>query len=91
MVQCILVDYLLKDMDIIELHEQVDQHLEGNILALTFDALESRHKRWSFYWCYAVNYFHIRGEPQELLTCLVNAIREKYPKGKTESHTGFKK
>ena len=87
---CILDSVPLSDIDIEEVfHSEVKKRLKGNVSARQFSQLSGSHKRWCFYWCHAVNYFHLGGhDAEELPTCFVAAVRLNYP-DPVGKYTGF--
>jgi hypothetical protein len=53
-------------------------------------ALSPSHKRWCFYWYYAVSFFQMGGnEAQELPPCFIAQVQRLFPDLKGE-YTGFK-
>ena len=87
---CILDSVPLSDIDMEEVfHSEVKKRLKGNVSARSFSQLSGSHKRWCFYWYYAVNYFHLGGhDAEELPACLVAAVRLNYP-DPVGKYTGF--
>jgi hypothetical protein len=78
---CILESIPLSGVDMEEVfHAEVKTRLKGRVHATKFSDLSSSHKRWCFYWYYAVNYFHLGGhDATELPSCFVTAVRNKHP------------
>jgi hypothetical protein len=87
---CMLVLHPLSDIDTDVLFRCIKEKLQGRVKAKKFVELSQSHKRWSFYWYYAVNFFHLRGEEaQELPSCFVAGVRKMFPEPKG-NYTGFK-
>jgi hypothetical protein len=89
--KCVLVAKPIVELDEQELYHACKCRLGEESDGMQFQNLSSSHKRWCYYWYYAVNVFHIgSGCSQELPTCFVDAIRNEYPdvKGK---YTGYKR
>ena len=79
---CILHSHPLQDCDMEEIfHSEVKGKLKGRVCSDTFDGLSSSHKRWCYYWYYAVNFFHLGGGDAEVLPkdCFVKAVRSIHP------------
>ena len=89
---CILSAMPLKEVDTELLFLSVCSRLSGNVEASEFGLLSPRHKRWSFYWCYAVNIHELTGKGNcaHLPKCFTDAVRLRYPNPNGQAYTGFK-
>jgi hypothetical protein len=78
---CMVESIPLSQVNINEVfHSEVKKRLKGRVHATSFDGLSSSHKRWCYYWYYAVNFFHLGGQDaNELPECFVSAVRKAYP------------
>jgi hypothetical protein len=78
---CILDSVPLSGVNMEEVfHAEVKSRLKGRVHATNFNELSASHKRWCFYWYYAVNYFHLGGQDAiELPSCFVKAVRNQHP------------
>jgi hypothetical protein len=89
--KCILESYPLTETDEDELFFACRCRLGDSVFVNKWDELSRSHKRWCYYWYYAVNVFHFGpGEAKELPACFVAAVRNEYP-DENGSYTGFKK
>ena len=87
--QCVLVAKPIIDLDEEELYHACMCGIGGDCDEMKFQNLSQSHKRWSYYWYYAVNVFHVgSGGSQELPSCFVDAIRKEHPdaNGKCTGH-----
>jgi hypothetical protein len=80
---CILDSVPLSGVNMEEVfHAGAKGRLKGRVHATKFTELSATHKRWCFYWYYAVNYFHFGGhDATELPSCFVQAVRNQHPDG----------
>jgi hypothetical protein len=89
--KCVLVAKPIMELDEEELYHACKCRLDEESDEMQFQNLSSSHKRWCYYWCCAVNVFHIgSGDSQELPSCFVEAIRKAYP-DPNGKYTGYKK
>ena len=89
--KCVLIAKPLISIDEDDLYFAVlcrlGQEVEGN----EWQNLSLTHKRWCYYWYYAVNVFHMgTGDNNELPACFVAEVRSLYPDPKGK-YTGYKK
>jgi len=89
-VTCMKDTYPVERLSVTDLYEQVYKRLHGHVSASSFDGMEPNHKRWCFYWWYAINMFHVRGRAEPLPTCFCNYVKGKYPNKEGKPYVGFK-
>ena len=77
-------------MDLDMLFDHVKERMIDNVAADTFDALLPSHKRWCFYWWYAVNIFNVKSGRSKLPNCFLDAVRKAYPNMDGCAYKGFK-
>ena len=88
--KCVAEMLPLKDIDTIDLFRQINRRLYGRVTASSWEDLTNRQKRWSLYWSYAVNVFHMRTkEVQRLPRCFEEAVHKAFPDPHGK-YTGFK-
>ena len=87
---CVAKILPLEEVDTIDLFRQVKRRLYGRVTAGCWEDLAPGHKRWAFYWSYAVNVFHFRtAEAEPLPSCFEAAVRKAFP-SPDGKYTGFK-
>lgn len=86
---CVLRLYPLDSTDEDQLFEMASDRLGGATSADDWNGLFNNHKRWCYYWFYAVNIFHVTTGTEQLPNCLVDAVRELYPQPGS-AYVGYK-
>ena len=87
---CITNTVPIASIDSTELFLEVRAKLKGRVSAESFAGLSGSHKRWCYYWYYAVNFLHLGGgEATELPSCFVASVRQAFP-DPNKNYTGFK-
>ena len=88
--QCITLLNPISCVDVGQVFDEVHSKLRGRVSADSFDDLKASHKRWCLYWCYAVNFFQLKGcAASPLPTCFVATVRAVYPDPQG-TYVGFK-
>jgi len=87
---CIVETMPPEKIDSVELFWTVKNRYTHIEMADNFADLEPKHKRWCFYWYYAVNIFQVKSDAVPLPSCLIQAIRKLFPNSGKERYTGFK-
>ena len=87
---CIVHSQLVDGMDVDSIYDEVVGKLKGRVSASDFSGLSQSHKRWCFYWYYAVTYFHLKGvEATPLPECFIASVRNSFPDA-NGNYTGHK-
>ena len=89
--ECVLIAKPLITIDEDDLYFAVLCRLGEEVDGMEWNHLSLSHRRWCYYWYYAVNVFNMgTGDNEELPPCFVEAVRQLYP-ATDGKYTGYKK